>query len=558
MPQLAQLLPWVERRSRAMLGVMVGLFVLALFAGLTVKLQSWGQGYDQIDYQQSIWNTTQGRFLEISHYRHTDHLWGMDFIPAILLIVPFYALLPSALTLNFFQALCMGLGALPTYAAARDRFGSRLAGLGFAAVYLIYPSTWFATMSAPWQPRTLAVPLLIGAFYFLQRGMQQSGHRGGDAPFRGYLLCLAAALLTRTDASLCVLAFGLLALIWRMGWRWVIPPIGLALIWFGLSTSVFVPSFYRSDYHPQEVRGADACDDYSKNWPGKSPQLAYYCHLGGSAGEIVTTIVTQPLKVAQIVLTAPKMTYLLLMLLPLLLLPLLAPDAALPALPILALNVLTNRPFQYTVREQYQTLVIPGLIIAAIVGGARLWAWWESRRAPEPQSHGTTERQLPVARNQAEREQRDRGPRAPQIGQQRSAHVCLGSCAPLIALLALILSALVANLAYRNPVVTTILYREDPARVAAMRELAAMVPPDAPLAATSFLAPNMMPRRYIYYFPNSPSFPPIERADYIFIDMRAAALDTDGGREAMAALHASGRWQLVAERSELQLFRQVR
>jgi Predicted membrane protein (DUF2079) len=501
--------------------------------------------------------------------------------------VPFYALLPSALTLNFFQALCMGLGALPTYAVARDRFGSRLAGLGFAAVYLIYPSTWFATMSAPWQPRTLAVPLLIGAFYFLQRGMQQPGRsshaaaplRDGErgmqqpgrsrdarscvsaAPLWGYLLCLAAALLTRTDASLCVLAFGLLALIWRMGWRWVIPPIGVALIWFGLSTSVFVPSFYRSDYHPQEVRGADACEDYSKNWPGKSPQLAYYCHLGGSAGEIVTTIVTQPLKAAQIVLTAPKMTYLLLMLLPLMLLPLLAPDAALPALPILALNVLTNRPFQYTVREQYQTLVIPGLIIAAIVGGARLWVWWENRRTVEPQNHRTTELQSPAILNQAVREQREqknKGTGGQRFSQQRFVHLFFGSFVPLIALVTLILAALVANLAYRNPVVTTILYREDPARVAAMRELAALVPPDAPLAATSFLAPNMMPRRYIYYFPNSPSFPPIERADYIFIDTRAAALDTDGGREAMAALRASGRWQLVAERLELQLFRQVR
>jgi uncharacterized membrane protein len=121
----------------------------------------------QIDYQQSIWNTTQGRFLEISHYRHTDHLWGMDFIPAILLIVPFYALFPSALTLNFFQALFMALGALPVYGIARDRFGgSRLAGLGWAGVYLLYPSLWFVTMSAPWQPRTLAIPALLGRILF--------------------------------------------------------------------------------------------------------------------------------------------------------------------------------------------------------------------------------------------------------------------------------------------------------------------------------------------------------------------------------------------------------
>ena len=102
----------IEQRAGLALMAMVTLYTAVLFFGLTFKYVHWAQGYDQIDYQQSIWNTTQGRFLEISHYRHTDHLWGMDFIPAILLIVPFYALFPSALTLNFFQALFMALGAL--------------------------------------------------------------------------------------------------------------------------------------------------------------------------------------------------------------------------------------------------------------------------------------------------------------------------------------------------------------------------------------------------------------------------------------------------------------
>ncbi|HEU5086065.1 MAG TPA: DUF2079 domain-containing protein, partial [Roseiflexaceae bacterium] len=168
---VARLAGFAERRAGLLLAGMMLVYGLLIFGGLTYKLATWAQGYDQIDYQQSIWNTTQGRFLEISHYRHTDSLWGMDFIPAILLLVPFYALFPSALTLNAAQALCMALGALPTFGLARDRFGgSRLAGLVWAAIYLLYPSVWFVAMSAPWQPRTLAVPALIGAAYFLQKG----------------------------------------------------------------------------------------------------------------------------------------------------------------------------------------------------------------------------------------------------------------------------------------------------------------------------------------------------------------------------------------------------
>lgn len=496
---LQALLRTIERHHRLMLVGMIVLYALVLFGGLTFKYFHWGQGYDQIDYQQSIWNTTQGRFLEISHYRHTDHLWGMDFIPAILLIVPFYALFPSALTLNFFQAAFMALGAWPVYAIARERCaGSQLAGLGWAAVYLLYPSLWFVTMSAPWQPRTLAIPALLGAFYMLQRRRWW--------PFLSLLLL---TLTTRTDVSLVVCAFGLLAAVWRVGWRWALVPLALGLAWFYLSTTYIVPSFYRADYQPQEGQIGQS---YDETWPGKSPQLAYYAHLGDSTGEIIGTIVTRPVEVARLMFTPPKLKYLVLLLLPLALLPLLAPDVALLAAPILAMNLLSTRIYQFTIREQYQALVIPGLVLAAIVGGARLWRWWQ-HRTPESTS--------------------------------RRAILALGG---------LVVYAVVINLLLKNPVVTTVRYREDPARIAVMEELRAMVPPDASLAVTSFLAPRMMPREHIYYLPPGPMFPPLERAEYLFIDTRASALRGTGFVE---EIRSSPQWEILADRADLLLVRQV-
>ncbi len=525
------MLATVERRAGLALAVLVTLYVVILFFGLTFKYLNWAQGYDQIDYQQSIWNTTQGRLLEISHYRHTNHLWGMDFIPAILLIVPFYALFPSALTLNFFQALFMALGALPVYGIARDRFGgSRLAGLGWALVYLLYPSLWFVTMSAPWQPRTLAIPALLGAFFFLQRAtLRHASVRDWGA----YLGLLALALTTRTDVSLVVAAFGILAALWRTGWRWTLPPLVLGLAWFYLSTSVIVPSFYLPDYQAREGEiGAVTEGDYTEVWPGKSPQLAYYSHLGDSAGAILWTIVSRPLDVLQLMFTPDKVVYLALMLLPLALLPLLAPDVALLAAPPLAMNLLSLRPFQITVREQYQALVIPGLILAAIIGAARLWSWWQAR-SEHAQVHGVQ------ASGRHER----------RTSASRQAMMLVAGAIGIAA---------VTNLAYRNPVATTVLYRESPERLAAMERLAALIPPDAPLGVTSFLAPRMMPRRFIYYVPPDESFPPLERAEYLFIDTRAAALRTERHRDFVQQLRASGRWQVIAEEQDLLVLRQVR
>ncbi|MGQ9549530.1 MAG: DUF2079 domain-containing protein [Roseiflexus sp.] len=518
----------IEQRAGVVLGFMVTLYTAVLFFGLTFKYVHWAQGYDQIDYQQAIWNTTQGRFLEISHYRHTDHLWGMDFIPAILLIVPFYALFPSALTLNFFQALFMALGALPVYGIARDRFGgSRLAGLGWAGVYLLYPSLWFVTMSAPWQPRTLAIPALLGAFFFLQRA---ADGRANTRDWGAYLGLLALALTTRTDVSLVVTMSGCLAALWRVGWRWALPPVLIGMAWFYLSTSVIVPSFYRPDYQVRDGRiGAVTEGDYTEIWPGKSPQLAYYSHLGDSAGAILWTIVSRPVDVLRLMFTPDKVEYLFLMLLPLALLPLLAPDVALLAAPPLAMNLLSLRSFQITVREQYQALVIPGLILAAIFGAARLWGWWEARSAAIEQQRGV-------------------GGVQRKNGASRAAYALMIGAISMTA---------ATNVMYRNPVVTTVLYRETPERLAAIERLAALIPPDASLGVTSFLAPRMMPRRFIYYVPPDDSFPPLERAEYLFIDTRAAALRTERHHDFVRQLRESGRWQVIAEEQDLLVLRRL-
>ncbi len=528
-----RLLVAIERRATLALIVLMALYGAILFFGLTFKYLNWAQGYDQIDYQQSIWNTTQGRFLEISHYRHTNHLWGMDFIPAILLIVPFYTLFPSALTLNFFQALFMALGALPVYGIARDRFnGSCLAGLGWALVYLLYPSLWFVTMSAPWQPRTLAIPALLGAFFFLQRATRQQARL---RDWGAYLGLLALALTTRTDVSLVVMAFGVLAALWRTGWRWAAPPLVIGLAWFYLSTSVIVPSFYLPDYQVREGEiGAVTEGDYTDVWPGKSPQLAYYSHLGDSAGAILWTIISRPIDVLRLMFTPDKVVYLALMLLPLALLPLLAPDVAILAAPPLLMNLLSLRPFQITVREQYQALVIPGLVLAAIIGAARLWGWWRAHRPSTP-SHSAS-----LSDNQSMR----------QHSASTRGHWGIWLMLGVIGV------ATATNLAYRNPVVTTVLYRESPERLAAMERLAMFIPPDAPLGVTSFLAPRMMPRRYIYYVPPDESFPPLERAEYLFIDTRAAALRTERHHDFVQQLRESGRWQVLAEEHDLLVLRQ--
>lgn len=488
----------MSRRERWQLGILVCGYIVILWLGQGLKYHWWGQGYDQIDYEQSIWNTTQGRFLAISHYRHTDHLWGMDFSPAMLLIVPFYALFPSAYTLMFFQALFTGLGALPVYALSRSRFKQHWAAMTACCVYLLYPSLQFVTMTAPWQPRTLAIPAIMAAFWFFDQ--------------RRYVwfgVMLLVTLTTRTDTALVVIAFGVLALIWRRSWQWWLMPIGLGVAWLYLSTQIIVPSFYRADYHPQVGQVAvDGSVDYAATWPGKSPQLAYYSHLGDSVGSILLNILTNPIKIATLMFTSAKLQYLFLLLLPLAFLPLLAPDVAILSLPIIGMNLLSTRVYQFTIREQYQALVIPGLILAAIIGMARLIGWLQRRNMPTLKM-------------------------------------------PWFLIGIVVLSGII-NIALKNPVLVTIRYHEKPERIALMESFKRDIPPDGAVAATSFLAPHLLPREQLYYLPNAPMFPSLDNADYLFIDARSAAMRETGQ---LATFQNDPAWEAIRQQDDLWLFR---
>lgn len=500
---------WTLTPTKILAG-MILLYFVFLTAGMAFKWAMWGQGFDHVDYEQAIWNTIQGRPFQISRYNFTNSILGMDFMPGLLFAVPFYALWPSAYMLDILQSALLALGAVPVYLIARDRFGGNpKAGLAWAAAYLLYPTLQFVNMTPPWQPRTLAILCLLWAFRFFEQKRL--------LPF---LAMLAIAITTRTDVSLVVIAFGLLAALYRRNWRWWAPAIVLGFGWFYLSTSILTPSFYNPGYKP--TTGTVNLDPNQSQqaaaWPGPSAQLGYYAHLGKDPVDIVKNIVTHPVATFKLMFTPAKLWYLFLMFATLLFLPLLAPDILLLTAPIFLINLLSLRVYQYTIKEQYQALIIPGIVIAGIVGSARLWQWYSRRRET---------RGLPALHT-----------------------------IPTAILLVPVLLIGALHVPLKNPVISAFRNHEDPARIALMESFKAMIPRDAKVATTSFLAPHMLPRQYLFYLPPGPMHPSVDVADYAFIDERADVLKDQP--QLLQYLRTSPRWKLVREENQLVLFKQQR
>jgi uncharacterized membrane protein len=442
-------------------------------------------------------------------------------MPLLFAFVPLYALVPSAHVLFLAQIVGTALGAVPLYWLARDKLGSAAAGLAAGALYLLYPTLLHTAMN-PFQVRLFAVTLLLFAFYFFEKGKWMWAVSLG-----------LAAMLARTDVSLVVAMFGVYALITRRKWPWVLVPLLSGLGWFALSTFVIVPSFaYPGAFSgPKPAPG----EDYMACWPcGNNPIVAYYGHLGSSGPEIVGYILTHPLEVAGLVFRGEKVLYILSLLVPLAFLPLMGLKPLVLCLPILALNLLALRASQYDYESHYSLLMIPGLMAATVYGAANL-------------------RSL-VARWRRRRE---------TTGDSKAAAIVYAS-------IALAAWALLVTIPYKNPVVRAFASTEPPKRVRAGNELIAMVPKEAHVAASSKLAPRLLPRQYIYNFPPAPyspyNFGPRTREDYaeldfVLVDPQASALREEanqlGGKTGLEWLEALPEWSLVQEKEGLRLYMRV-
>lgn len=511
-------LVWVELQAPRILACMIVLWIALIFVASVYKYETYGQGYDQVDFEQAIWNTTQGRPMEDSRFNFTGSVFGMDWMPMLFFFVPFYAIIPSAHTLFFLQILGTALGAIPVYWIARDKLASKVAGLGFALAYLLYPVMLHGVLN-PFQVRLFSVTLLLFAFYWYEKGNRL-----------WFWVAALVAVLARSDVAFVIAMFGIYGLLTRKKWPDVVAPLGVGLVYFALATFVLVPAFaYPGAFAPP----TGPITDPMQCWPcGISPQLAYYGNLGSTGPEIIWHIVSDPLNTIQIMFTPEKIGYMLLLLVPLLFLPLLSARPLVLGLPILALNLLSNRAAQYDYQHHYSLLLVPGLFAAAIYGASKLVEWWAKRRPTTDGGRRTTAKQFAIV---------------------------------LVAVL--VAWGVIMQGPYKNPAVRAFLYPEPPATVAAANELVKMVPQDAKVAVSSKLAPHLLPRRYIYNFPPAPyspyNFDTHHRADYadldyILVDSDAGALPMDAnkldGKTGLEVLQSLPEWHLVVEKENLLLY----
>ena len=335
----------LERYEGRLALAMVLLYV-AVFGSLSL-VRHWAFHSNALDlgvFDQVLWNTVHGRFMEstLSLERCDPHSFFLDhFSPALLVIVPFYAIVPRPETLIVVQTVALALGAWPIYSLARrflERSDERLVWV--AAYVLSAPLAWISFYD--FHEITLAVAPLGFAVYFLATRR--------TVPL---LLSLGASFLVKEELPLLAIGFGL-ALIAQRRWRIGVLVTVASATWFLVTLKVIIPAF-----------------------AGGAPYqyLGRYASLGSDEFEIARTLVLDPLRVLSVLVSGEwgsKLAFVLTLFAPGLGLAVRSRWALIPAIIPLGYLFLSDYGGEHTHHNQYGAPLIPLALGASILGFATL------------------------------------------------------------------------------------------------------------------------------------------------------------------------------------------
>ena len=330
--------------TRVLLASAIAAYAAGFAALSALRHEAFFTGrFDLGNMVQAVWSTAHGRPLRMTDL-HGDQISRLaaHVDPILVAFAPLWWLWPSPQMLLVVQACGVAVGAIPVFLLARKHLASSRAGLGFGLAYLLYPATGWLTLNE-FHPVALATPLLLFAFWYLDEDRL--------LPFS---VCALAAATCKEEIALVVAGFGIWYALAHRRWR-----VGAAIAVIGGAWAVVAIAIVIPHYNA----GAES-DFYGR-----------YSEVGGSAGGILKTAFTHPLRIAEAAFSARDLHYLVDLVAPLAALCLLAPLVLVAALPELAINLLSSATTQTSIHFHYTAGLIPPLVIGAIFGAKRLSRW---------------------------------------------------------------------------------------------------------------------------------------------------------------------------------------
>lgn len=312
--------------KRVSVGIYIGLALLFILfvGGLTALryLSFRAPGFDfgifsQMFYQMKttlLPNTTVERDGLLSHF-------AVHISPIYYLILPFYALFTTPVTLQISQAVILASGLIPVYLLCKHFRYSAAKTILIGVCYAFYPALSAGTFYDIHENAFLT-PLILWVFYFLEKDN-----------LRGIFIFALLTCMVKEDAPVYIAIIGLYALLGKK-------KVGIGLALMGMSIVYFLGALALLEQHGQGAMFY-RYDNYNFS--------------GGGLTDVIKAAIANPAYVIAQSMTQEKLLYVLRMLVPLGLLPLLNKQYAkyLLLIPLILINLMSNYIYQHSIDFQY-------------------------------------------------------------------------------------------------------------------------------------------------------------------------------------------------------------
>lgn len=239
---------------KIVLGISIIAFI-AIFSLLAIRryktLNSYY--YDLGIMNQVVYNTSQGRFLEMTNQDLKKNVsrFAIHFDPILAFFAPFYKIYEGPEVLLIGQTIILGLGALAVYLISLVIFKKDLISLIFSLSYLFYFAIQRAVLF-DFHAVTLATTFFLYAIYFQV-----------VKKWRWFFLFIFLALLTKEHVGLVVLFYGLYLFFVKNEKKFGVATTILGLIFFYVSVYLIIP-YSRGSEHFASGYFVDLASRYPK------------------------------------------------------------------------------------------------------------------------------------------------------------------------------------------------------------------------------------------------------------------------------------------------------
>lgn len=369
--------------------------------------------------------TTCERDMLLSHF-------AVHFSPILYLVLPFYMIFPHPTTLLAVQALAVASSVFPLYKLAKHFGLSNNKTIAVVLIFILHP-TVIANNFYYFHENCFLTVLLLWMFYFAET----------KKPVPMYIFAVLT-MAVKEDAPIYVLFFALYLLFSNKSKRHGTILGALSCIYFGVVT------------HLMSVYGNGIMSN-------RYDQFIF--EKDGSIYSVILNILKNPSYLFTQILSAEKLTFLILMLVPMALLPfaIRKPSAIILLFPMVLMNLMPSWQYQYDISFQYTYGTVAFLFYLTVMNLGAL--------------HRTHAKKL----------------------------LLCGVCASLF-----FFSAVNYSKTYKIEQ-----YKLEKPYAAAITEAIAVIPEDASVCASTFLVPALWNRDVVYDYKYSD-----KETDYVVLDLR--------------------------------------